>query len=259
MIDQTQQREMLRPGQGIVPANRPATDFKEFPKMMTHPAYQPGKPGPEIKSPHGFTYHVGGEAIRFPPVLAMNEAQEEYHKSQGYVSQGKSDPAAFARAVGAGQIPNQTAYQPLEYPKWVMGKLCQNSEEEARQLEFMGGSATEMIEKMSEPVTAEIDPPAINVSQAYLDETKEQKIARLKAQLAELGEPVGGGPLQVTEYTERYVKPAPKPKKAAKPVRKAPVLTEEQKNARSAAIKAGLARRREQEAKIDPNPIQEAA
>ena len=132
MIDQTAQRTMQQPGQGIVPAGRPTVDHKEYPKHMAHPQYQPGKPGPEIKSPHGFSYNAPGTPIRFPPVLVKTAAQEEYHKSLGYETVGKSDPDAFNRAVGNGQIPDHVAYVPMEYPKWVMGKLVNNAEEEAK-------------------------------------------------------------------------------------------------------------------------------
>jgi hypothetical protein len=115
----------------IVRGAPPERVHQKYPRHMTHPAYTPGSIGTEVKSPGGFTYHVGGTPIRYAPVLVMDEGQEEYYKSQGYVTQGESDPAAFAAAV-ATMRPAGEEYEPQEYPKWVGGKLVQNAEEEAR-------------------------------------------------------------------------------------------------------------------------------
>lgn len=175
MIDQAQPRTMQVPGAGIVPRGRPTTDFKEYPKMMTHPQYKPGKPSPPIKHPSGFTYHGIGEPIRFPPVLVKHKADEEYHASQGYVSQGKCDAAAFDRAVGAGRIPEQVAYKPLEYPKWVQGKLCQNKEE-ADRWEAQCGNPADAIMALTLPAAEPVPEP----------ETRAEKLARIKRELAEL-------------------------------------------------------------------------
>lgn len=240
MIDQTAQRTMQPPGQGLIPQGRPTIDFKEYPKMMTHPAYQPGKPGPEVKSPHGFTYHIGGEPIRYPPVLVKTPDDEEYHKSMGYESQGKCDAAAFARAVGAGQIPDHVDYKPLEYPKWVQGKLVHSREEENKLSQVVAIFA---------PSENEATRPDLPVLLApSVEETTEEKRARLLKELAELdGFTVDGAAtnrLAVDEFTERsIVKAAPK-KKAAKKPRKIPVLSEAQRKTRSEAIRAGLARKR---------------
>ena len=115
----------------IVRGAPPERVHQKYPRHMTHPAYTPGSIGTEVKSPGGFTYHVGGTPIRYAPVLVMDEGQEEYYKSQGYVTQGEFDPAAFAAAV-ATMRPAGEEYEPQEYPKWVGGKLVQNAEEEAR-------------------------------------------------------------------------------------------------------------------------------
>lgn len=214
MIDQTEQRTMLVPGQGIVPHGRPTVDHKEYPKHMKHPQFQPGKPGPEVKSPHGFTYHVGGTPIRFPDVLVRTPDDEEYHKSLGYEVIGKSDPAAFARAVGAGQIPDQTAYQPLEYPKWVLGKLVHSREEEDRLTGVQPAPATPEVDT---EVKTLLDRPDIAPA-----ETRKEKLARLKREIAEL-EPLVAAP---------------------KKPRKKMARTAQQKRDHSEAIKAGLARKR---------------
>lgn len=128
-------RTLLTPGQGISRGDTSPKEHQEYPKHMIHPGYKPGEIGQEIKSPHGFSYHVGGTAIRFPPVLATNADQEEMHKAEGYVSIGPSDPAAFARAVAvqSGPVENYVAAQ---YPKWIaaLGRAVESAEEEAEAL-----------------------------------------------------------------------------------------------------------------------------
>ncbi len=134
-------RTMQRPGQGIVHPDGPKTQHSEYPKHMAHPGYRPGKAGDEVKSPHGFSYHVGGEPIRFPPVLVMDEDQEAYHASQGYVCIGKSDPTAFARAVAAA-APQTEIHEPVLYPKWLaeIGRAVDSAEEEAEALGLIAPS-----------------------------------------------------------------------------------------------------------------------
>jgi hypothetical protein len=123
---------MIPHHQAIVREQPPVSEFVEYPKMMTHPAYQPASVGVEITSQHGFKHFVGGKSARFAPMLVHNSEDEEYYASRGYVSQGKSSGAAFARAAAAmqgGAVPH--GYVPQEYPKWVAGKLCNNAEEAA--------------------------------------------------------------------------------------------------------------------------------
>lgn len=147
MLDQN--RTLLQPGQGIVRDAGPATNHSEYPKHMVHPGYRPGKAAKEVKlndeagNPGWKVAYVGGEAIRFPPVLVMDEKQEEFHKSQGYVSVGKSDPAAFARAVAAAAPPVET-HVPEEYPKWIvaLGRSVNNAEEEAEALRVIAETQT---------------------------------------------------------------------------------------------------------------------
>lgn len=122
---------LLAPGEGRYSEPAPTSEFSKFPMHMVHPGFSPGTVGEEIKSPHGFSYHVGGTAIRFPPVLVWTEDQEQQHAAQGYVSIGKSDPAAFARAVAEAR-PIEPDHKPEPYPKWVGGKVANNAEEEAR-------------------------------------------------------------------------------------------------------------------------------
>jgi hypothetical protein len=172
MIDQAQPRTMQLPGAGIVPRGRPTIDYKEYPKVMQHPQFQPGKPTEPMKHPSGFVYHGIGTPIRFPPVLVKNQSDEEYHASLGYVSGGKCDAAAFDRLVGNGQIPDQVAYKAIEYPKWVQGKLCQDSSEEAAWLQkISGASPADTLAAFAVPHPQ----PA---------ETPEEKRARLLAELA---------------------------------------------------------------------------
>jgi len=114
---------------GIIRDAPPTREHKMYPKYMTHPAYQPGQVGTEVRSPGGFSYHVGGTPIRYPPVLVPDADSEEYHASQGYVSHGKSSPEDFARAVQAMPPPDEN-YRPQEYPKWVGDYLVNSREEE---------------------------------------------------------------------------------------------------------------------------------
>jgi len=277
MIDQTAQRTMQVPGAGIIPAGRPTIDYKEYPKMMTHPQYRPGKPSPEIKSPHGFTYHGIGEPVRFPPVLVKTKQDEEYHASLGYESQGKCDAAAFDRAVGAGQIPQEVAHKPLEYPKWVLGKLCANAEEEQKVLG--GPTMAQIVAENTEPALSEelnsLSEPALNTAaptsygvktldQLRIEdlEAKVDKLVGLDSKvdkLAVLMEKALGalekmdGPPHDREYESTFHRVAaaaeaevkqrtPPAKKKRKPV----VRTAQQKRDHSEAIKAGLARRKAQ-------------
>lgn len=271
MIDQTAQRTMQVPGTGLIPRGRPTIDYKEFPKMMTHPAHQPGKPSEPIKHPSGFTYHGIGTPIRFPPVLVKTPDDEAYHASLGYVGQGKTDAAAFDRAVGNGQLPTVAAYVPLEYPKWVHGKLCNDLVEEQAYLLKIGLTSNELVTNANTPaldteVKTLLDRPDLSPKETQADspwskpptmdqlrmEDLEKKVdhltfllaTALKAQPMVASEPVvvPEGPtredIEAAHVIFDFVKP---PKKAA---RKMPVLSPAQKNSRSEAIKAGMARKR---------------
>lgn len=176
-----EQRTLLKPGEGIIPPEQAATQHKEYPKHMVHAGYAPGTVGEEVKSPHGFSYHLPGTAIRYPPVLAMNADQEELHKSLGYHSVGKSDPAAFARAALTA-APPVVDYQPEQYPKWVAGKVVNNADEEATALGKLlppTSSVTELIAASDEQEIADLE-----AKLAVLRGGKAARIAQLQAELA---------------------------------------------------------------------------
>lgn len=168
-----QHRTMEVPGAGIVRDAGPTTQHSEYPKHMRHPAYRRGKPDKEIKvtdengQPTGRLVYMGGESIRLPPVLVLNEAQEEYHKSQGYETVGKSDPAAFARLVADAE-PVAENYKPIEFPKWSHGKLVQDAAEEADHLAALG------IDKHGIPLGAKADKPLDELIAALPVDVKHQ-------------------------------------------------------------------------------------
>ena len=177
------QRTLLEPGKGIVRSEQPVTEHAEYPLHMAHPGFRPGVVGPEVKSPHGFTYNLPGEAIRFPPVLVNSADQEAYHTSQGYQRIGKSDPAAFARAVALA-APQAETYVPVEYPKWVNGQIANSAEEEA---EIRGALATHASTASSEPESGEPRADAEGNTPIVPEMTPaEAENVRLKAELAEM-------------------------------------------------------------------------
>lgn len=99
--------------------------YAEYPKAMVHPNYAPAvveRPSPGRPLLPGEAPQAAKAAV-FPPVTVMNEDQEEYHKSLGYLSTG-GDPAGHEPALPPG-------YEPQEYPKWVGDQLVNCAEEEA--------------------------------------------------------------------------------------------------------------------------------
>ena len=101
---------------------------REYPKMMQHPHFrksQATKLNPELNDKKS---DFQGSPERFPPVLVHSEDDEELYTSQGYVTVGTSDPAAFARSVQSAPPPD---YKPLEYPKWLGGVLVTSADQEA--------------------------------------------------------------------------------------------------------------------------------
>lgn len=282
MIDQATPRTMQVPGAGLIPNGRPTIDYKEYPKMMTHPQYRPGKPTPPMKHEAGFTFHGIGEPIRFPPVLVKTQRDEEYHAAQGYLSQGKCDAAAFDRAVGAGKIPDATVYKVLEYPKWVLGKLCND----------LAAENAWLVQNGQDPVgvAADAAPPEINTEVATLldrpdlaqaeikaaviaEVASDERLDRLEASVDHLTELLAGALKALTpkimaptkadiEDGYELVKKLTAPRQKAAPAKKkaAAPLNQEQKQARSEAIKAGMARRREAAEKtVDGNPADPGA
>lgn len=167
---------LLQPGQGIVSPEAPTQTFKEYPKLMTHPAAKAGDPGPELKSAAGFT-HYNGTAIRFAPVLVTNRDQEEYHASQGYEAKAVPDAAvAFQREINALNSGTTTAimenYTPVQYPKWsaVLNRNVNSPEEEAHFL-----AIREVGQTSPTPAPATIS-----------TESREERKARLLRELEEL-------------------------------------------------------------------------
>lgn len=134
-------------------------EHQEYPKLMTHPAYDPGSIGEEVRSPSGFVYYRNGRPVRLPPVTVHNTDDEEYHKAIGYVPSGKSDPAAFARAFAV--TPATANYEPQEYPKWVGDVLVQNEEEENALLETQVKTAI-----ASDPVLQCVEDPGRDARRA---------------------------------------------------------------------------------------------
>lgn len=208
---------LLAPGQNVVTPPPPNTNFQEYPKHMVHPGFSPGRADKEIKvvdengRATGQLVYTGGESVRYPPVLVFDASQEAYHASQGYRSVGKSDPAAFARAV-ASASPVNLDYKPIEYPKWCHGKQVLDANEEREWLHHLGidKDGNPVVEATAEDVTEQLaissEPagePALNAEAntlevwagptelkntiALLNEpTEEDEIAALEARLAAL-------------------------------------------------------------------------
>lgn len=162
---------MNQPGMGIVREPIPMTAHVEFPKHMRHPGFQPGTPDEEVKLPGGKLAYAGGKSIRFPDVLVHGREQEEYHESLGYRSIGQSDPAAFARAVQAAS-PQAEVHQPVQYPKWVNGKIAHSIEDEA--------------EILGTPIPETPAPVVVKTADQLRIETLEAQIATLMAKVAPL-------------------------------------------------------------------------
>jgi hypothetical protein len=175
--DKLPPRTMIRPHEGVIRETPPDPKHNEYPKHMNHPGYRPASVGEEVVHPSGkFKYHVGGTSVAWPPVLAMNADQEEYHLSQGYVVQGKSSPAAFARAVRAEPVSTQ---EKIEYPKYVGGVLVNDAAQEARMRAKMA---------TAKPAPAPDAAPALSAeggdvksASQLLDETHDARIAEIAA------------------------------------------------------------------------------
>lgn len=88
--------------------------FEEYPKYMKHPHEKPAVLGTEYGQ---------GKPMQFAPVVVNNKRQEEEYASKGYEPAGKSNVAAFNRAMIA---PVDDTYVYAEYPKWVNGVLVQD-------------------------------------------------------------------------------------------------------------------------------------
>jgi hypothetical protein len=209
---------MIHHADAIDRGEAPAPEFVEFPKMMTHPAFEPARPAEEVKLPGGSIQFVGGTNIRFPPMLVQNQDQQDYYEAQGYVSQGKSDAAAFARAQT--QAPAPANYVPQEYPKWVGGKIVNDAEEEAQALaarrEQLGLKGDGVRSDLTPPTT---ESPAETTTESVTggESVKDQEIAALKAKIDDIYANMDA--IIARKLAAAVPTPAPaKPKPAVKPV-----------------------------------------
>ena len=180
---------MIHHADAIVRDAPKSPEFNEFPKCMAHPGFHPGEIGQEVKSPGGYTHYVGGLHVRFPPVLVSSPDDEEYYAAKGYISQGKSDPAAFARAAAAAR-PVASGYVPVEYPKWAGGVLVNDADEEAAAL---AGRRAQLGIKSDadppEPQAAPASDPVAAISapaDALRIDAMEQQIAEMRQMMAQL-------------------------------------------------------------------------
>lgn len=217
--------QMIPHADGIVRDVPKAPEFNEYPKMMTHPGYHPGSIGEEVKSPAGYTHYVGGTSVRFAPVLVHGADDEEYHAAQGYVSQGKSDAAAFAR-LAAVAVPKSQTYDPVEYPKWAGGVLVNNRDEEIAALAGRREQLGIEPQLAAQPETNPYLPPP--------DLSAHHRLDQIEAQMADMRQMMG-----------ELIRLQTPPPKAVKPAPVAPPATSvsrQQKAAdtrkRTAAIKA---------------------
>jgi hypothetical protein len=285
-------RTLSQPGAGINRHPGPATAHSEYPKHMVHPGYQPGIAAKEVAVPDPVTgkawrkAYVGGTSIRLPPVLAMDEDQEAYHASQGYVTIGKSDPAAFARAI-ATAAPSTETHVPDQYPKWIaeLGRSVNSEAEEAEALALVAAAAWQpaagpRILPASSEQTG--DAPALGAEVATLldrpdialadgsDKTRltevEWQIKNTQAELGEVSRKVDqivgsfsrleGMMAKIIAGPEYHsgasVSPGPKSRAKASPI------CAPKSAARSEAIKAGIARRKEAQVAAEaPSPAEE--
>lgn len=279
-----QHRTMEQPGAGIVRDAGPNKQYEEYPKMMTHPGFRPGKADREIKvvdengNPTGQLRYVGGESVRFAPVLVRNRMDEDYHASQGYEKPVKCDAAAFARLVADAQ-PVVENYKPIEYPKYVFGKIVYNAEQAEAWLIEMNinadGSPREAAPMSSEPSVLDdlAGEPALDTDVNTLEvwpavpgsaagsevASEEDEIAAIEARLAVLkakkAEPQHqisattfgeGNEPQPRQQPEPDVTPAPTAEYVAQRIAIMDVaaIKAERNAARVAKIKATMARKK---------------
>ena len=194
---------LINHADGIVRDVRAAPEFNEYPKMMTHPAYDPGSIGDAVQGPGGFTHHINGRPSRLPPVLVKTPDDEEFYASRGYVSQGKSDAAAFHRAHTMAHAAPPIERQ--EYPKWAGGIIVNNAEEEEEALAGrraqLGLEEAAAAEAETEAVVAEAAPGEVDALKATIrglhTELREgeasrreqaEEMAAMKAQMAQMME-----------------------------------------------------------------------
>ena len=90
--------------------------WRKFPMVMRHPAFQPAIVSNDrtvdAEGREKWVNAPPGKPIMWPPVTVLNEAQEELHRSRGYV--GSGDPVALNHAEVA---PEPPGYVYQEYPR----------------------------------------------------------------------------------------------------------------------------------------------
>lgn len=111
------------------------TEFSEYPITMAHPGFQAAKsvpvPGTQRVGANGhiISQDYQGTPERYGPVTAGSPDEVEYYAAQGYEIVGKSDPAAYATSQASAPPPD---YEPVEFPQWVHGVLCDTPEDVQR-------------------------------------------------------------------------------------------------------------------------------
>lgn len=243
--------QMIPHADGIVRDAPKAPEFNEYPKMMAHPAFQPGDIGTEVRSPGGYSHFVNGTPIRFPPVLVHHADDEEYYTAKGYVSQGKSDAAAFQRLAAAAR-PKTNNYDPVEYPKWAGGVLVNSKDEEVEALAARRVQLNIKVEPQGDIPTKEYIAPkdvVPGVFGATPDGTygvpvmPDPRLAAMEAQIAELRDAV----MLLTAAMQPGLQPVdePGPTTTVEPIVSAPPVSKQQKAAdtrkRQALAKAAAA------------------
>lgn len=125
--------------------------YQRYPLVMHHPGAMPAVLS-DARNESGLR---PAQSARFQPVTVNNEDQEAQHRAQGYLPINEPNEAAFVR-VQAAPMPfghsveewpkmvngrlvedpnNPRQVGPIEYPKWVAGRIVQNRDEE---LELLG-------------------------------------------------------------------------------------------------------------------------
>ena len=189
--------------------------YSIYPITLAHPAFTPSKPvpipGTQIYDAQGkiARQDYQGTPLRFPPVTARDENEEEYYKAQGYERAGQIDPTAWVQAHS--DTP-PSDYKPQKYPLWRNGQLIMTAQEDP-------GATTEDL--APEPQVAPTPEPVVQPNEAanlraQMDEmnrtmqamadrirTAEAEAAALKAEKAAAPDQLQTGPRQKRPYTRK--------------------------------------------------------
>jgi hypothetical protein len=103
-----------------------AAAYQEYPKMLTHPEYEPAvemileqrNGANQVISPG-----VPGTPAKFPSLGVHNPDEEEAALAKGYLQPGKSDPDAVQASISS---PYDPARVTQEWPRMVNGVLTQD-------------------------------------------------------------------------------------------------------------------------------------